>query len=415
MYVPRRRSVRLFLGYILLVCVVVYILRVNHGTNLQHRITVNVVDRGNVQTALWGMLLPSGQQNNVATANETLKVPTSSTRSNKSSHIKGMNSTLKPIHYFDTLTLDAIVNPYNFQYILNNQTLCRSTQNLTYLIIVHSAPGNRQRRLGFRQTWAQPDLFSQFPSRLAFFLARFKDSGRVKQAEIRDESEQYGDIIQADFMDSYKNLTYKAMLSMKWISDYCQNVKYIFKSDDDVYVNMPLLLRRLTTEFSNRHRFIMGLIWTYPSLHVQRPGKLCQRWCTPYDVLPGMVHYPTFAAGAFYIMSRDLAPEIFNMSTRTPFYWVDDAYMTGIVAKRIRNLTHISITRSYKFNQNKFLRAMNTSKPSNLIVTLTRNPKRIWEEQLKKMATRDIQILGEKRHHSLLDKLNVTALHSNLN
>jgi len=52
-------------------------------------------------------------------------------------------------------------------------------------------------------------------------------------------------IVKADFQDSYRNLTYKAMSALSWISRHCNNTRYVLKTDDDAYVNMRALLRHL--------------------------------------------------------------------------------------------------------------------------------------------------------------------------
>ena len=125
-------------------------------------------------------------------------------------------------HYFDTLTMD-IVNPYPYTYVINNKTLCSAGGgNLTYIIYVHSAPGNRKRRDNIRQSWGQVNLFTQFPSRIVFFVGLTSEK---IQSDLNKESQLYGDIIQSNYKDAYRNLTFKAMGAMKWISDYCPNTK----------------------------------------------------------------------------------------------------------------------------------------------------------------------------------------------
>ena len=37
-------------------------------------------------------------------------------------------------------------------------------------------------------------------------------------------------------MDTYENLTYKAVLGLRWIIDHCQQAKFVLKIDDDVQV-----------------------------------------------------------------------------------------------------------------------------------------------------------------------------------
>ena len=40
-----------------------------------------------------------------------------------------------------------------------------------------------------------------------------------------------------DFHDTYLNLTLKTTFLLKWVSASCPGAKFVFKVDDDVYVN----------------------------------------------------------------------------------------------------------------------------------------------------------------------------------
>ena len=54
-------------------------------------------------------------------------------------------------------------------------------------------------------------------------------AGERTQEALQQESVLYGDIVQEDFLDSYRNLTYKAIMSMRWISTYCKHATFVLK------------------------------------------------------------------------------------------------------------------------------------------------------------------------------------------
>lgn len=56
------------------------------------------------------------------------------------------------------------------------------------------------------------------------------------------EIDLYGDIIIANFKDTYRNLTLKALYMVEWTSRYCSNARFFMKTDDDVFLNVPLVL-----------------------------------------------------------------------------------------------------------------------------------------------------------------------------
>ena len=49
---------------------------------------------------------------------------------------------------------------------------------------------------------------------------------------IQEEQKLYGDIVQGSFIESYKNLTLKAVMALKWVATYCQNAQYAIKVSD---------------------------------------------------------------------------------------------------------------------------------------------------------------------------------------
>ena len=45
------------------------------------------------------------------------------------------------------------------------------------------------------------------------------------EASVRVESARYGDIVQTDYLDSYHNLTLKAVSWMRWVDAHCPHVQ----------------------------------------------------------------------------------------------------------------------------------------------------------------------------------------------
>jgi len=58
------------------------------------------------------------------------------------------------------------------------------------------------------------------------------------------------------------------------------------------------------------------------------------KWRVDRVAWPGDV-YPPYCSGMAYVMSTDVAVALHRASYSVPFFWIDDVYLTGIVAKRI--------------------------------------------------------------------------------
>ena len=61
---------------------------------------------------------------------------------------------------------------------------------------------------------------------------------QTQQDSIRNESLVHGDIVQGNFLDSYKNLTYKTVMGHMWVSRFCRQAQFVMKTDDDIYLDL---------------------------------------------------------------------------------------------------------------------------------------------------------------------------------
>ncbi|UJR22761.1 hypothetical protein I4U23_025793 [Adineta vaga] len=238
---------------------------------------------------------------------------------------------------------DHIVNPHNFSYILNpGYSVCNnSNSGIFILVYVHSGPGNYQRRVVIRETWAARSLFPEI--RLVFMMGKSTDENLMKA--IKYENEIYHDIVQEDFIDSYKNLTFKGIMALKWISIYCSNIKYILKVDDDIVVNTFTLFNHLRYLDKNNPEgqkgTILCLLWT--AMMVMRDSK--SKWYLSKEDFP-FDKFPPYCSGSAFIITGDMAAKMYNASLYIPFFWVDDYYITGAVATAA-NVTYAQLGSLY--------------------------------------------------------------------
>ena len=114
---------------------------------------------------------------------------------------------------------------------------CNGTAPPLWVTVVSSAPDNFYNREQIRKTWGQGN-------NVYFLLGA---TGPRLQPLIADEARQHGDIIQGTFVDSYRNLTFKQVMGLLWAGSHCPGVKYILKTDDDVFVNTQQLEKGLSS------------------------------------------------------------------------------------------------------------------------------------------------------------------------
>ncbi|XP_058789678.1 UDP-GalNAc:beta-1,3-N-acetylgalactosaminyltransferase 1-like isoform X2 [Phymastichus coffea] len=131
------------------------------------------------------------------------------------------------------LDKSTLINLQNFKFIINHDR-CQSITPII-LILIHSAPQNFAKRNFIRTTWGGKLRYTS-----TFFLVGFSKKYNYL---INQENLYYKDLIQGNFIDSYRNMTYKHAMAFKWVIYHCPGVKYVLKLDDDAYVNMNALLK----------------------------------------------------------------------------------------------------------------------------------------------------------------------------
>lgn len=222
------------------------------------------------------------------------------------------------------------VNPHRFQFSLNPTKLCFD-KNIFLLSYIHTAPDHHKRRTAIRNTWGNLRNFKDITFRIVFLMG--KPTNQVVQDGIQLEYDMYGDIVQEDFIDSYRNLTFKAIMGMRWISNYCSHAKYILKADDDIFVNIFNVIehfKSITKYEGEQKNMIQCLVWS--RMKVVRDPK--SKWYIPRSEFTED-YFPTYCSGSAYMFSGDVIPKMYNASFNTQFFWVDDFYITGLLASKV--------------------------------------------------------------------------------
>ena len=92
-------------------------------------------------------------------------------------------------------------------FTINPSSLCPQNSRLDYVILVKSAPDNLAKRVQVREKLWPANLSGKRQQRAVFLLGRTLDPDVTSQ--IQKEANEYGDIVQADFIDAYRNLSAK--------------------------------------------------------------------------------------------------------------------------------------------------------------------------------------------------------------
>lgn len=220
-------------------------------------------------------------------------------------------------------------NPYN----VNLNKTSTSCHNARALIVVHSKVTNFMKRSEIRKTWANRALMSRFGFKVVFFLG--KPFGEDIQSMVDEEISEFEDIVQGSFYDSYLNITHKAVLVLRWITEYCREPKTVVKVDDDVFVNVFGLYHSFVPFFGNA----TNKIWCEvkpPFTHKIHRIKGTRHRISDHE-FKGYSYYPlTSCRGYFVVITQDSVRKMYEAAKQTPFFWLDDIYLYGIIVNSTR-------------------------------------------------------------------------------
>ena len=131
-------------------------------------------------------------------------------------------------------------------------------------------------------------------------------------------------------MDTYNNLTLKTISMLEWAHLYCAQARYFFKTDDDMFINFPVLMPLLDAK-PNLRRSIIG--------KVAKSWKPIRNTTSKYYILPQQYPhavYPDFNTGPAYVMTTDILADLYRLSLDGTFFKLEDVYVTGIMAGQLK-------------------------------------------------------------------------------
>nr|XP_054920627.1 beta-1,3-galactosyltransferase 5-like [Dermacentor andersoni] len=71
---------------------------------------------------------------------------------------------------------------------------------------------------------------------VVFLLGKTLD--QEVQRKVFAEQGLYGDIVQGDFLDTYRNPTYKTVMLIRWARERCSEINFVLKTLDDMRLSV---------------------------------------------------------------------------------------------------------------------------------------------------------------------------------
>ncbi|KAM4894809.1 LOW QUALITY PROTEIN: UDP-GalNAc:beta-1,3-N-acetylgalactosaminyltransferase 1 [Sylvia borin] len=198
------------------------------------------------------------------------------------------------------------------------------------VLLVASSPGDVKARRAIRITWGSRDSWWGQRVLTLFLLGQDtrREHGAAAALSVEDESVLYGD----NFLDTYDNLPLKTIMGFQWLSEFCSNARFFMKTNVDVFINIPNLVKLLLQLNSSGNVFI-----GYPFINNFANRGLGRKSFISYEEYP-FKFYPPYCSGLGYILDGKLALRTELMGHVKPVKF-EDVYV-GICL----NILNVNIT-----------------------------------------------------------------------
>lgn len=101
----------------------------------------------------------------------------------------------------------------HLKYSLNTRS-CSNNSNILAVILVTSYFGNVETRSAMRRSFSS-DQLEPMGFRRVFLLGQAEKDKYTSQEAVESEAKRFGDIVQGNFQEAYRNLTYKHIMGIK--------------------------------------------------------------------------------------------------------------------------------------------------------------------------------------------------------
>ncbi|CAF0986014.1 unnamed protein product [Adineta steineri] len=211
--------------------------------------------------------------------------------------------------------------------LLDKLNLCDDSKNMNnrILIAIKTAANNYIQRQIVRQTWLIEVKEHHIP--YVFVLGSTNDEKLID--EILDEDNIYNDLLIGKPVDNYYNLTLKAMFIFAWTKVHCPN-RWLFYVDDDTIINAQQVIDFI----SLRKNVLNRVLYCHMGQHFARRNPQ-SKWFVPLSIWEPAL-YPKYCQGWGCLIPPNVLSLLHDTSISNltePKLWIDDVFMTGIVAE----------------------------------------------------------------------------------
>ncbi|EYB81428.1 hypothetical protein Y032_0384g409 [Ancylostoma ceylanicum] len=215
-------------------------------------------------------------------------------------------------------------------------------QQRRILVLVPSDVKNRENRNIWRRTYGHPRNKEKFGYTAIFCVGTSHDPS--DESRLLDEALDYGDILQADFVDSYRNLTIKMLTAIRYVVIAAREAKSVFKVDDDV----SWRIRSVTAYI---HNVVNSKACSFHCYRHEAggapPRNKWRKWYTTVEEYPFKT-LPTYCLGWSYIATLPALDAVLSRVHLERFLWLEDVFISGVLNQNVAEVVGIDKRRYFR-------------------------------------------------------------------
>lgn len=141
-------------------------------------------------------------------------------------------------------------------------------------------------------------------------------------------------------------------------------------------------------------------LWVENTMPILRDPRTCMKWCVKRSELRGRTRFPQYCAGIGYIVSSPLLALLYNASLSTPFFWIDDVYVTGLLTKKLpAGVTYVDTGKHFTTKEDVAIRQFeNRTEPIQYYYVHSRNEEKftkLWKMTIQRLRSDQRQMISD--------------------
>ena len=139
-------------------------------------------------------------------------------------------------------------------------------------------------------------------------------------------------------------------------------------------------------------------LWKDNTMPILRDPKKCMKWCVKYTEFPGRSYFPQYCAGLAFIISQAMITDMYQASKSTPFFWIDDVYITGLLAGKVKSVGYVDYLKMFTLKEqlahDNYISNVTEVTYMFSHVKKKDNFERIWNATLSRLDTNTLRVIN---------------------